>query len=123
MAPSTLSSRLVFSLCVLFIHATTATCLPYTSREPPYYLLRRHDQVITADNGTMYVADPVTQQPVPQGSASDGSGYGFDAPAIIWLAWSFAVGSPLLLAGIRLSRATTGASIGIVCTVLGMLIF
>jgi len=66
----------------------------------------------------MYVADPVTQQPVPQGSASDGGGYGFDVPAIIWLVWSFAVGAPLTLAGIRLSRATTGAAIGIVCTLL-----
>ncbi|THH21861.1 hypothetical protein EUX98_g8253 [Antrodiella citrinella] len=66
----------------------------------------------------MYVADPVTQLPIPQGKASDGSGYGFDAPAIIWLAWSFAVGAPLMLAGIRLSRLTTGAAIGMACTLL-----
>lgn len=114
------SLRLVFSVCVVLSVVATATCLPHSSEELslPFPLLKRHYQVVTAQNGSIYVADPVTQQPVPQGSASDGGGYGFDVPAIIWLAWSFAVGTPLMLAGIRLSRATTGAAIGIVCTLL-----
>lgn len=91
--------------------------------EPRYLhelsLLKRHE-ITTLDNGTQVVLDPETSLPIAQGSASDGSGVDFSPPAIIWLAWSFAVGVPLALAGIRLWRATTGASLGIACAVCGM---
>lgn len=120
MAPSSLPSRLPLSFCVLFAAVTTAACLPHSSQQLPHSpFSKRHDLISKFDNGTFFVPDPVTQQPLPQGSASDGGGSGFDAPAIIWLVWSFAVGGPLLLAGIRLSRVTTGFAIGTTCTLLG----
>ncbi|KIP03713.1 hypothetical protein PHLGIDRAFT_94401, partial [Phlebiopsis gigantea 11061_1 CR5-6] len=51
-------------------------------------------------------------QEIVQGPATDGGGSDLDVPAIVWLAWSLAVGIPLMLGGIRLSRLTTGAAIG-----------
>ncbi|TCD65567.1 hypothetical protein EIP91_002487 [Steccherinum ochraceum] len=121
MAPSSFYLlRLTLSLCVLFTAVTTATCVPRSHSSPDLSaaILKRHFPIKTADNGSLYVQDPSTNQTVEQGRASDGAGYGFDAPAIIWLAWSFAVGIPLVLAGIRLSRITTGASIGLTCVLL-----
>ncbi|TRM68968.1 hypothetical protein BD626DRAFT_3528 [Schizophyllum amplum] len=50
---------------------------------------------------------------VAQGSASDGSGSGLDVPAIIWIGVSLSVGAPMLLAGIRGWRLTTGVGIGV----------
>ncbi|KAI0663955.1 hypothetical protein C8Q70DRAFT_930054 [Cubamyces menziesii] len=75
--------------------------------------------VVTSDDGTnTTVINPNTNEDIPQGSATDGGGVDLSVPAIIWLAFVFAVGAPLALAGIRLSRATTGAGIGLTLTVL-----
>lgn len=84
-----------------------------TAHASPAYLAKR-DPVITYDSAghITNVTDPTTQQVILQGPATDGSGNGFDVPAIVWLAWAFAVGVPLMLAGIRLGRLTTGAAIG-----------
>ena len=102
--------------------ASTTTATPIGPPWISHQLAKRHDNVVTLDNGTMVVVDPETSQPLAQELASDGSGNDFDAAAIIWLAWSFAVGVPLALGGIKLWRLTTGASLGIAAAVLGMFV-
>ena len=94
------------SICFLLVLVTTANA-------SPTYLAKR-DPVITYDSSGQItnVTDASTGQEIAQGSATDGAGEGMNAPAIVWLAWSFAVGVPLMLGGIRLSRLTTGAAIG-----------
>ena len=59
------------------------------------------------------VIDTQTRTSVPQGPATDGSGSGFDVPAILWFVFAFVVGSPLALCGIRGWRFTTGAAVGL----------
>ncbi|KAI0795136.1 hypothetical protein C8Q75DRAFT_863749 [Abortiporus biennis] len=104
--------------CLLLFLATTISAKPTpVSPTPTYGIVKRIDTIIRNDNGTITVLDPVTSAETTQGPASDGSGYGFDAPALIWLVFSFAVGVPLAFAGIRLWRATTGAAIGLAVTV------
>lgn len=113
--------RLQYLLLTSWLLLASTTAASPTG--PPWmsnYLSKRRDDVMQLDNGTMVVIDPETSQPLAQDVASDGSGTDFDAPAIIWLAWSFAVGVPLALAGIKLWRLTTGASLGIAAAVLGM---
>ncbi|KAI9568794.1 hypothetical protein HD554DRAFT_671834 [Boletus coccyginus] len=66
----------------------------------------------TGDDGTTIVYSPVTGQQIPQGLATDGSGSGFSAPAVLWIAFSFVVGAPLLLVGFRGRRLTLGAAVG-----------
>jgi len=66
----------------------------------------------TGDDGTTVVYSPVTGQQIPQGLATDGSGSGFSTPAILWIAFSFVIGAPLLLVGFRGRRLTLGAAVG-----------
>ena len=115
------SIRLQYLLLASWLFlASTTTATPIGPPWISHQLAKRHDNVVTLDNGTMVVVDPETSQPLAQELASDGSGHDFDAAAIIWLAWSFAVGVPLALGGIKLWRLTTGASLGIAAAVLGM---
>ncbi|KAI0079847.1 hypothetical protein K474DRAFT_1591300 [Panus rudis PR-1116 ss-1] len=95
---------------------TASPIIPVVARHP-LLLSRSVDPIVTSDDGTQSVIDPETLQPVDQGLATDGSGTDFDVAAIIWLAWSLAVGIPLALAGIRLWRLTTGVSLGIAFSV------
>ncbi|KAI0827994.1 hypothetical protein BC628DRAFT_1317116 [Trametes gibbosa] len=75
-------------------------------------------QVVTSADGTnTTVINPETNQVIAQGSATDGGGVDFSVPAIIWLAFAFAVGAPLALIGIRLWRVTTGAGVGLAAAV------
>ncbi|CAL1711492.1 unnamed protein product [Somion occarium] len=106
---------LVLTSCLLLVTTTSAS--PIGQPWLPSHLSARSDPVITAENGTMYAIDPSTMEPVPQGSASDGSGVDLNASALIWLVWSFVVGVPLALTGIRFWRLTTAASLGIACVV------
>jgi len=69
--------------------------------------------VITNANGTVTVYSPVTGDVIPQGLASDGSGSGFSLCAVLWIVFSFTVGVPLMLAGYRGWRLTTGTAIGV----------
>jgi hypothetical protein len=48
------------------------------------------------------------------GSASDGAGFGFDIPAVIWLSFALALGLFLTVGGVRLWRVTTALAIGLV---------
>ncbi|KAI0629431.1 hypothetical protein C8Q77DRAFT_1065136 [Trametes polyzona] len=82
------------------------------------YWKRFTPTLVTSEDGlNTTVINPATNQIIPQGSATDGGGVNFSVPALIWLAFVFAVGSPLALAGIRLWRATTGAGIGLTAAV------
>lgn len=94
-----LSTWLIFSL----ITAAAAS---------PIHSLNSRGELVRAANGTYAVFDSFGQV-VGQGSSSDGSGHDFSPPAIIWLVFSFVVGIPLAIGGLRLWRLTTGASIGI----------
>ncbi|KAK7036524.1 hypothetical protein VNI00_011721 [Paramarasmius palmivorus] len=71
----------------------------------------------TTPDGSTVVIDPSTQQVIPQGPATDGSGKDFDTPALIWIVYCIALGLPLALAGIRGWRMTTGAGIGVAAAV------
>lgn len=63
--------------------------------------------------GRVIVFNSQTQQVIPQGSASDGGGSGFDATAVLWIVISFLLGVPLAVAGIRGWRLTIGTAIGL----------
>jgi len=100
-----------------FIFSTwLASNLVVTASASPVYSLYPRNDLVKAPNGTWFVLDSENQF-VNQGAATDGGGQGFSPPAIIWLVFSLAIGIPLSLAGIRLWRFTTGASIGIAATV------
>jgi len=76
-------------------------------------LLSSRDVEFNNVTGTLQVFNPANKQLIPQGPASDGGGSGFDAPAILWLVFSFLVGIPLAVAGIRGWRLTIGAGLGL----------
>jgi hypothetical protein len=69
--------------------------------------------IISNSNGTTVVYSPLTGYEIPQGLATDGSGSGFSTSAILWIVFSFTLGIPLMLAGFRGWRLTTGAAIGL----------
>lgn len=69
--------------------------------------------IISSSNGTTIVYSPLTGDEIPQGLATDGSGSGFSLNAILWIVFSFTLGVPLMLAGFRGWRLTTGAAIGL----------
>ncbi|KAG1856854.1 hypothetical protein C8R48DRAFT_775800 [Suillus tomentosus] len=79
--------------------------------------------IVTNKNGTVVVYSPLTGNEIPQGLATDGSGSGFSLPAVLWIAFSFTVGVPLMLAGFRGWRLTTGAAIGLSVAVTSWSVF
>jgi len=81
-----------------------------------HYILRPRDRsgvIINDADGSVAVFNSQTQQLIPQGSASDGGGSGFGAPAVLWVVVLFILGVPLAVAGIRGWRLTIGAAIGL----------
>jgi hypothetical protein len=48
---------------------------------------------------------------------------GLDAPALIWVSFSFVIGLPMAFAGLRGWRLTTGVGVGLAGTVAGMSCF
>jgi len=79
---------------------------------------RKVDPVISySPNGSVSVLDPTTEEPIPQGPGTDGSGSNFSLPAVIWLVFLLVIGAPLAVAGIRGWRCTTGVAIGLVAIV------
>lgn len=79
---------------------------------------RKVDPVISySSNGSVSVLDPTTEEPIPQGPGTDGSGSNFSLPAVIWLVFLLVIGVPLAVAGIRGWRCTTGVAIGLVAIV------
>ncbi|KIJ66036.1 hypothetical protein HYDPIDRAFT_27237 [Hydnomerulius pinastri MD-312] len=79
--------------------------------------------IFSNNNGTIIVYSPITGQEIPQGLASDGSGSGFSTTAIVWIAFSFTVGAPLLLVGIRGWRLTLGAALGMAAALASWAVF
>ncbi|TFK45051.1 hypothetical protein BDQ12DRAFT_674032 [Crucibulum laeve] len=99
---------------VCVVSASPILHLPNSPSSVQHYLIpRAAGFILNNSTGVPEVFDPVTRVPIPQGSASDGSGTGFDAPAAIWLAFSFVVGLPMAFAGFRGWRFTTGVGIGL----------
>ena len=82
-------------------------------------LAKRVTPVVVGSGNTSTVINPATESVIAQGSGSDGSGTDFSLPAILWLAFAFAVGAPLALAGIRLWRVTTGMGVGLAVALCG----
>ncbi|EKM81252.1 hypothetical protein AGABI1DRAFT_72143 [Agaricus bisporus var. burnettii JB137-S8] len=102
---------------VSFVLATPPSAL-FPHRHPHHSLETR--AFILSNNtltGNLTAVDPTTRQAIPQGPATDGSGNGFDVPAIIWMVFSLVVGFPLALFGIRGWRLTTGFGIGLAAAV------
>ncbi|PPQ81145.1 hypothetical protein CVT24_007931 [Panaeolus cyanescens] len=90
------------------------TSPPFSAIDAPYHTFIPRDRFIIANlTSGLQVLDPETRQPIPQGPGTDGSGRDFDAPALLWLAFGFAVGLPLALAGIRGWWVTTGVGLGL----------
>ncbi|KAG0708692.1 hypothetical protein DFH29DRAFT_891610 [Suillus ampliporus] len=85
--------------------------------------LQDPDVIISNANGTIVVYSPLTGNEIPQGLATDGSGSGFSLSAVLWIAFSFTVGIPLMLAGFRGWRLTTGAAIGLSVAVTSWSVF
>jgi len=111
-----LVSQFLLILCLFHAFTITAVLATPITRSPSSIQLQPRERYILRNNsvtGTLQAFNPVTRQPVPQGQASDGSGKGFDASSGIWIAFSFVVGTPLSLAGIRGWRMTTGVGLGL----------
>ncbi|KAI0645163.1 hypothetical protein C8Q79DRAFT_912487 [Trametes meyenii] len=116
----TTPTRLLVALAL----ANTAACFPavYPTNDidgsVAEHWKRVEPVVVTSPDGTnTTVFNPANGQVIAQGSATDGGGVDFSVPALIWLAFVFAVGAPLALVGIRLWRVTTGAGVGLAATV------
>jgi len=86
---------------------------------PEFHILHRRGDplIILNDTGQPTVIDPTTRTSVAQGPATDAGGVGYNVPALIWVAFSFVVGPPMGLAGIRGWRLTTGVGVGLAGTV------
>ena len=67
------------------------------------------------------VVNSEDQSKIDQGPASDGSGSGFDVPAVLWLSFGLVVGLYLTLGGMRLWRMTTALAIGLFFAICGEL--
>ncbi|KAF8161410.1 hypothetical protein B0H34DRAFT_653299 [Crassisporium funariophilum] len=76
-------------------------------------LVPRARVVINNATGQPIVLNPATNQVFPQGRATDAGGKDFDVPALIWLIFSFVIGIPMSLAGIRGWRLSTGVGMGL----------
>lgn len=123
--PNSLILTILSCLLLLLVHVNDVHASPvaHTDVAPDFaahHWKRVTPVVITSDIGNnSSVIDPSTNQPIPQGAATDGGGTDFSLPAIIWLAFVFVTGIPLALAGFRLYRVTTGLGIGVGLTLCG----
>ncbi|KAG1854200.1 hypothetical protein DFJ58DRAFT_788634 [Suillus subalutaceus] len=95
----------------------------YSTATQQLQRLQDPNVIVTNTNGTVVVYSPLTGNEIPQGLATDGSGSGFSLPAVLWIAFSFTVGVPLMLAGFRGRRFTTGAAIGLSVAVTSWSVF
>jgi hypothetical protein len=89
---------------------------PSSGSTKSHYILHARDRsgvIINDADGGIAVFNSQTQQPIPQGGASDGGGSGFNTPAVLWIVLLFLLGVPLAVAGIRGWRLTLGAAIGL----------
>jgi hypothetical protein len=84
------------------------------------YVRGRSGVIINDAGNGVAVFNSQTQQLIPQGSASDGGGSGYNVVAVLWIVLSFLLGGPLSVAGIRGWRLTIGAATGLSTAVCGM---
>ncbi|KAL0577681.1 hypothetical protein V5O48_004285 [Marasmius crinis-equi] len=109
-------SRLQCYLTFVLFHCIISTHALYLSPLPPsipHRLLPRDAIVTTGSDGSIVIVDSRTNQAIPQGLATDGSGSNFSPPALVWLIYCCTLGLPLALAGIRGWRFTTGIGISV----------
>ncbi|KAG2153250.1 hypothetical protein DEU56DRAFT_474686 [Suillus clintonianus] len=95
----------------------------YSTATQQLQRLQDPNVIITDTNGTVVVYSPLTGNEIPQGLATDGSGSGFSLPAVLWIAFSFTVGVPFMLAGFRGWRLTTATAIGLSVVVTSWSVF
>ncbi|KAJ7125289.1 hypothetical protein C8R44DRAFT_782789 [Mycena epipterygia] len=98
---------------LLIVFSTLARASPTTRSLRP-----RTSFTVNNETGTIEVFDP-NGALIKQGPATDGSGANFDPPALIWIGFSLVLGIPMMCAGIRGWRLSTGMGIGLasaVCT-------
>ncbi|KAJ8076646.1 hypothetical protein PM082_001069 [Marasmius tenuissimus] len=111
--PTTSLTRLHYCISFLLLQCVITTQALYLSPHSDsmryHHLTSREAIVSKAPDGSVQVIDSSTNQAIPQGPATDGSGADFSLPAIIWLVYCLFMGLPLALAGIRGWRLTTGA--------------
>ncbi|KAJ4493817.1 hypothetical protein C8J55DRAFT_555227 [Lentinula edodes] len=111
--------RLLVSWWLLSHISALVLAIPI-SPAAPHILAKKTDPMIShAANGSVIILNPSTQQTIPQGPGTDGSGSGFSLPAIVWIVFLLTIGAPLAMAGIRGWRCTTGVAVGlavIVCS-------
>ncbi|KIM82473.1 hypothetical protein PILCRDRAFT_820332 [Piloderma croceum F 1598] len=100
-----------------FVNAILASPIaPSFGSTESHHTLHARDRsgvIINDADGGVVVFNSQTQQPIPQGSASDGGGSGFNTPAVLWIVLLFLLGVPLAVAGIRGWRLTLGVAIGL----------
>lgn len=81
--------------------------------------LAARDALVQVSGPNVTVVDSGTGRTIMQAPASDGSGFGFDAPAVLWLVAAFVAGAPLAVAGLRLGRLSCALAITCAMTLLG----
>jgi len=102
---------------ILYQVSTQVLATPHSPSVANIYA-RKVDPIISySSNGSVSILDPSTEEPIPQGPGTDGSGTNFSLPAIIWLVFLLVVGAPLAVAGIRGWRCTTGVATGLAAIV------
>jgi len=114
-----LTSQLVSPYLLLMSTPVLAAPFPKILSRPPTNMtcLQARDRYILRNDtlsGQLIAINPNTLQPVPQGLSTDGSGQGFNAPAVIWMVLVLAIGVPLSFAGLRGLRLTSGVGVGLV---------
>lgn len=114
-----LTSQLVSPYLLLMSTPVLAAPFPKILSRPPTNMtcLQARDRYILRNDtlsGQLIAINPNTLQPVPQGLSTDGSGQGFNAPAVIWIVLVLAIGVPLSFAGLRGLRLTSGVGVGLV---------
>lgn len=80
-------------------------------------LLLSRSVVVENHDGNITILNSDTNSAILQGSASDGSGSGFDLSAILWIAFTFTIGLFLATIGVRGWRVTTGVALGLALAV------
>ncbi|KAF5357418.1 hypothetical protein D9758_005934 [Tetrapyrgos nigripes] len=109
-------------VCQLLFGHASASALSFprslsTGIVTPFVLAPRDIEIRPLPDGTSQVVDTSKNRIIPQGLATDGSGSGFQGPAIIWIIYLLALGVPLAIAGIRGWRFTTGVALALAAAV------
>lgn len=97
--------------------------LPVSSSTPKQLndrLVRREKFVLqTNSTGGLEAFNADTRKRIPQALASDGAGRDFDASAILWIGYCAVIGLPMMFAGLRGGRFSTGVGMGVGTALVG----